>query len=44
MIQLAGDKNLRARLAQAGYARYQAAFDEAAVVAAYRKFFDKVAH
>ena len=44
MIQLAGDKNLRARLAEAGFARYQAAFDESAVVAAYRNFFDKVAH
>jgi glycosyltransferase involved in cell wall biosynthesis len=43
IAQLAGDKNLRARLAQAGFARYRAAFDESAVVAAYRNFFDRIA-
>jgi glycosyltransferase involved in cell wall biosynthesis len=40
---LAGDRALRARLAEAGRARYQAEFGEAAVVAAYRDFFARVA-
>ncbi|MGA3306090.1 MAG: glycosyltransferase [Stellaceae bacterium] len=43
MIMLAGDQALRARLAQAGSARYRAEFGEAAVVMAYRDFFEKVA-
>jgi glycosyltransferase involved in cell wall biosynthesis len=43
IVTLAGDRALRARLAEAGRARYQAEFGEAAVVAAYRDFFARVA-
>jgi glycosyltransferase involved in cell wall biosynthesis len=43
ITMLAGDRDLRARLAQAGNARYRAKFGEAAVVAAYRDFFARVA-
>lgn len=41
--RVAGDAALRVRLGAAGRATYEADFTEAAVVAAYRRFFDKVA-
>ncbi len=43
MTELAANQALRARLAEAGFARYRAAFSESAVVASYRAFFDQVA-
>jgi glycosyltransferase involved in cell wall biosynthesis len=43
MTRLAGDAALRMRLAEAGRKSYEAAFTEAAVVAAYRALFDRVA-
>jgi glycosyltransferase involved in cell wall biosynthesis len=42
MTMMAGDRDLRARLAQAGSARYRAEFGEAAVVMAYRDFFARI--
>ncbi len=43
MTGLASNQALRARLAEAGFARYQAAFSEASVVASYSAFFERVA-
>jgi len=43
MTELAANQALRARLAEAGFARYQAAFSESSVVASYRNFFEQVA-
>ena len=43
MQRIAGDAELRARLAQGGRAAYEASFTEAAVVGRYRAFFDEVA-
>jgi glycosyltransferase involved in cell wall biosynthesis len=40
---LAGDAALRRRLALAGFARYEAEFSEAGVIAAYRAFFAGIA-
>jgi len=43
MQRIAGDAELRARLAQGGRAAYEASFTEAAIVGRYRAFFDEVA-
>jgi len=43
MTDLAGNQAQRARLAEAGFARYRAAFSESSVVASYRSFFEQVA-
>jgi glycosyltransferase involved in cell wall biosynthesis len=43
MTDLAGDRALRARLAEAGLARHMAGFSESSVVATYRDFFDRAA-
>ncbi len=43
MTELARNQAQRARLAEAGFARYQAGFSESSVVAAYRNFIERVA-
>jgi Tfp pilus assembly protein PilX len=43
MTRLSRDRQLRQRLAQAGRRAYEAEFTETAVVARYRRLFDRLA-